>query len=79
MPKCVVCRQPVQGDTEGVAFGVSGRLLFVACHAHAHVVRTGVRRTGVLAAVGAKQLVAKKWPKLFKMLEGARRLTDDPA
>ncbi len=70
--QCVVCRAPLRGSVDGVAFGVGNRYLFAACHEHAPVVRAWAATAGRMAVSSLGQLVKRKLPVLWELLEGVR-------
>lgn len=79
-PVCILCRTPVRGDAEGVAFVFRGKPLFFACHKHAPMVQDMMTNAGLAARSSLEQIVRRRFPLLagvFEELQSARRLREN--
>jgi hypothetical protein len=74
--RCVVCRKPVTGPVDGVAFGVQGRFLFTTCLDHAPVVRAGAKTAMRAVGAGINTFIDRKMPTLGKVLREVRAVRD---
>ena len=73
-PRCAVCRRPLRGPEDGVAFGAAGRLLFLACNEHAPLVRAGAKTAVTTVLAGVNTFIDRKLPILGQILREVRAL-----
>lgn len=69
--RCVLCRAPVYGQLDGVLFGARGRGLFVACHAHAPMVKSALYGGATFAKRALVTFAEKRFPILSRVVREA--------